>query len=148
VNGINNRGEVVGVYLDAAGVPHGFLRGRSGRLTTIDVPDAAATLAFDLNDHGEIAGTYVDSGGTVRGFRRDRSGTVTTIDAPGAVQTRVRGINNRGEVAIDTVDAQLVHHGYLLARGRFTEIRPRGAAGNGSLATDVDDHGRVLGYVV
>jgi hypothetical protein len=28
------------------------------------------------------------------------------------------------------------------------EIRPRGAIGNGSLATDVDDRGRMLGYVV
>jgi uncharacterized membrane protein len=146
--GINNHGEVVGAYLDAAGVPHGFLRGRNGQFTTIDVPDAMVTLAFDLNDHGQIAGTYIDSGGRVRGFRRDRSGEVTTIDAPGAVQTRVRGINNRGQIAIDTVDRQLVHHGFLLDNGRFTEIRPRGVAGNGSLATDVDDRGRVLGYAL
>jgi hypothetical protein len=41
-----------------------------------------------------------------------------------------------------------VHHGYLLDRGRFTEIRPRGAPGNGSLATDVNDRGRVLGYIL
>ena len=146
--GINNLGEIAGVYVDAAGVPRGFLRGRDGQLTTIDVPDAAVTIAFDLNDQGQIAGTYIDSGGRVRGFRRDRSGEVATIDAPGAIQTRVRGINNRGQIAIDTVDAQLVHHGYLLDRGRFAEIRPRGAAGNGSLVTDVDDRGRVLGYVL
>ena len=107
-----------------------------------------ATIAFDINDHGQIAGTYIDSGGRVRGFRRDRSGEVTTIDAPGAVQTRVRGINNRSQIAIDTVHAQLVHHGYLLNHRRFTEIKPRGAAGNGSLATDVDDRGSVLGYVL
>ena len=146
--GINNHGEVVGAYLDAAGVPHGFLRDRDGQFTTIHIPDAMATIAFDINDHGQIAGTYIGSGGRVGGFRRDRSGEVTAIDAPGAVQTRVRGINNRGQIAIDTVDAQLVHHGYLLDHGRFTEIRPRGAAGNGSLATDVDDHGSVLGYVL
>ena len=146
--GINNHGEVVGAYLDAAGVPHGFLRDRDGNYTTVDVRDAVVTLVFDLNDQGQMAGTYIDSGGRVRGFRRDRSGEVTTIDAPGAVQTRVRGINNRGQIAIDTVDAQLVHHGFLFDKGRFTEIRPRGAAGNGSLATDVDDRGRVLGYVL
>ena len=134
--------------LDAGGAPHGFLRGRDGEFTTIDVPDALVTLVFDINDRGQMAGTYVDAGGRVRGFRRNRSGEVTTIDAPGAVQTRVRGINNRGQIAIDTVDPQLVHHGYLLDRGRFTEIRPRGALGNGSLATDVDDRGRVLGWVI
>jgi hypothetical protein len=127
---------------------HGFLRGRDGEFTTIDVPDALVTLVVDIDDRGQTAGTYIDAGGRVRGFRRDRAGEVTTIDAPGAVQTRVRGINNRGQVAIDTVDPQLVHHGFLFDNGRFTEIRPRGAAGNGSLATDVDDRGSVLGYVL
>ena len=144
---LSNHGEIVGAYLDAAGVAHGFLRGRDGEFTTIDVPDARATIVFDINDRGQMAGTYIDQGGSVRGFRRDRSGEVTTIDAPGAVQTRVRGINNRGQIAIDTVDPQLRHHSFLLDRGRFTEIRPRGAY-TGSLATDVDDRGRVIGWVL
>jgi uncharacterized membrane protein len=146
--GINNLDEIVGVYADAAGAPHGFLRGRDGEFTPIDVEGATATLVFDVNDRGQTVGSYIDRDGRLRGFRRDRSGEVTTIDAPGAVQTRVRGINNRGQIAIDTVDAQLVHQSFLLDRGRFTEIRPRGAAGNGSLATDVDDRSRVLGYVL
>jgi hypothetical protein len=103
---------------------------------------------IDVNDRGQTAGIYLDAGGKLHGFRRERSGEVTTIDAPGAVQTRVRGINNRGQLAIDTVDAQLVHHSFLFDKGRFIEIRPRGASGNGSLATDVDDRGRVLGYIV
>lgn len=146
--GINNRGEIVGVYADADGGTHGFLRGRDGEFTTIDVPDATVTLVLDLNDRGQIVGSYIDAEGRLRGFRRDRSGEVVTIDAPGASQTRLRGINNRGQIAIDTVDAQLVHHSFVFDHGRFTEIRPRGAPNNGTLATDVDDRGRVLGYVV
>jgi uncharacterized membrane protein len=148
VLGINNRGEIVGGYLDSDGGVHGFVRGRRGEVTPIDVPDAVLTVAFDLNDHGQVVGLYVDSAGAVRGFLRERSGEVTTIDGPGAVQTRVRGINNRGQIAIDTVDAQLQHNSFLLQRGRFTEIRPRGAPNNGTLATDVDDRGNVLGYVI
>jgi hypothetical protein len=146
--GINNSGEIAGGYVDAAGVPHGFLRGRDGAITTIDVPGARVTAVIDVNDRGQTAGISIDAGGKLHGFRRDPSGEITTIDAPGAVQTRVRGINNHGQIAIDTVDAQLVHHGYVFDEGRFTEIRPRGAAGNGSLATDVDDRGRVLGWVI
>jgi uncharacterized membrane protein len=146
--GINNLGEIAGGYLDADGAAHGFLRGRDGEITTIDVPDAQVTVVLDVNDSGQTAGIYLDAAGTLHGFRRERSGAVTTIDAPGAVQTRVRGINNAGQIAIDTVDAQLVHHSFLLDRGRFTEIKLRGATGNGSLATDVDDRGRVLGYVL
>jgi hypothetical protein len=60
----------------------------------------------------------------------------------------VLDVDNRGQIAIDTVDARLVHHAFLFDRGRFTEIKPRGAAGNGSPATDVDDRGRVLGCIL
>jgi hypothetical protein len=146
--GINNHDEIVGAYVDGNGAAHGFLRDRDGRVTTVDVPGAQVTVVFDVNDSGTMVGIYLDGDGRLRGFQRDRAGQVTTIDAPGAIQTRVRGINNRGQIAIDTVDSQLVHHGFLLEQGRFTEIRPRGAAGNGSLATDVDDRGNVLGYVL
>ncbi|MFC5262029.1 hypothetical protein ACFPJ1_07905 [Kribbella qitaiheensis] len=62
--------------------------------------------------------------------------------------TAPTGIDHPSQIAIDTVDAQLVHHGFLFDQGRFTEIKPRGAAGNGSPATDVDDRGRVLGSVL
>jgi uncharacterized membrane protein len=105
------------------------------------------TALIDINDRGQIAGLYVDKDSKLHGFRRDRSGRISTIDAPGAVQTRVRGINNHGQIAIDTVDAQLKHHSFLFDRGRFTETRPRGAP-TGSLATDVDDRGRVIGWVL
>jgi hypothetical protein len=91
---------------------------------------------------------YLDAGGRLHGFRRGRSGEVTTIDAPGAIQTRVRGINNRGQIGHRHRRRQLVHHAFLFDRGRFTEIKPRRAAGKGSLATDVDDRGRVLGYIL
>jgi probable HAF family extracellular repeat protein len=56
-SGINNRGQVVGGYLDAEGRPHGFLWDK-GRFTTIDVPGAPNTVAFGINDRGQIVGTY------------------------------------------------------------------------------------------
>jgi hypothetical protein len=102
---------------------------------------------FDINDHGQMAGIYIDGDGRLRGFRREPSGRVTTIDAPGAIQTRVRGINDRGQIAIDTVDGHLRHHSFVLDKGRFTELTPRGAP-TGSLATDIDDHGRPIGFVL
>jgi hypothetical protein len=41
-----------------------------------------------------------------------------------------------------------VHHGFVFDDGRFKEIRPRGVPSNWSLATDIDDRGRVLGDIV
>jgi uncharacterized membrane protein len=55
--GVNDRGQVVGFYLDGNGTQHGYLLDR-GRFTTIDVPGAAATDAFGINDHGQIVGAF------------------------------------------------------------------------------------------
>ena len=42
-NDIDNQGQIVGYYVDAEGIGHGFLRDRSGTFTTIDIPGAIAT---------------------------------------------------------------------------------------------------------
>jgi uncharacterized membrane protein len=129
------------------GAAHGFLRDRQGDITTVDVPGAVGTLVVDLNDRGQMVGIYLESGGKPHGFRRDRSGDLTTIDAPGAtLLAKVGGINNRGQIAAGRVDAQLKNDSFLFDRGRFTKLTPRSAP-TGSIATDVDDGGRVLGWV-
>src|SRR4030095_11285015 len=59
--GINAAGEVVGVYRDATGKQHGFLR--SGEtFTSIDFPGAAATDARGISPGGDIVGTYRQAG--------------------------------------------------------------------------------------
>jgi probable HAF family extracellular repeat protein len=56
--GLNNRGHVVGFYLDANLVRHGFLF-KNGVLTTIDHLLASSdSQAHDLNDRGQIVGLY------------------------------------------------------------------------------------------
>jgi probable HAF family extracellular repeat protein len=56
--GINNRGQVVGFYLDVNQVRHGFLFA-NGVFTTIDHPLASSdTQAHDLNDRGLVVGLY------------------------------------------------------------------------------------------
>jgi probable HAF family extracellular repeat protein len=66
--GINERGQIVGFYSDAAtGLRHGFLW-EEGELTTIDVPGARATEASGINNRGQIVGFYTDAGGQRHGF--------------------------------------------------------------------------------
>jgi probable HAF family extracellular repeat protein len=56
--GIDNRGHVVGFYLDANQVRHGFLF-KNDTYTRIDHPLASSdTQAHDLNDRGQIVGLY------------------------------------------------------------------------------------------
>ncbi|HLJ98001.1 MAG TPA: hypothetical protein VKU02_32875, partial [Gemmataceae bacterium] len=60
-NAINNAGQIVGFYYDAAGRLHGFLLS-DGTYTTVDVPGAGTTLALGLNDAGLVVGYYEMNG--------------------------------------------------------------------------------------
>src|SRR5262249_26364287 len=58
--GINDRGQIVGDYVNRNDhLRHGFLRS-GGVYTTIDPPGAVLTVAEGINNSGEIAGVYID----------------------------------------------------------------------------------------
>ena len=61
--GLNNRGDLVGGYVDATG-RHGFVF-RNGEFITLDYPGATDTRALDVNNQGIVVGTY---DGYSRGF--------------------------------------------------------------------------------
>ena len=65
--GINNRGEIGGVYFDADGNQHGFVLS-NGTYTSIDVPGGANTGVFSINATGEIVGSYDDANGITHGY--------------------------------------------------------------------------------
>jgi probable HAF family extracellular repeat protein len=120
--GLNNQGQIVGYSdEDRARSFHGFPRDKRGRYRRIDVPGGTGTAPTRINDDGQIVGFYSDSSNAqdLRGFLVDR-GKFTRIDVPGAQLTQPNG---------------------------FTELTPRGVP-TGSLATDIDDHGRVIGFIL
>jgi probable HAF family extracellular repeat protein len=55
--GINNLGQIVGNYVDASNVNHGFLDA-GGTFTTIDDPSGGLNQALGINDNGAIVGFY------------------------------------------------------------------------------------------
>ena len=65
--GINNRGQIVGLYIDADGNQHGFVL-RNGAYATIDVPGGTNTGVFSVNAKGEIVGSYNDASGVTHGY--------------------------------------------------------------------------------
>lgn len=96
--GINARGDIVGDYVDVNDIPHAFLL-RKGVFTTIDVPNAAATIsAFDINARGDIVGNFVDAGDVTHGFLLS-DGQFTQIDFPRSGSTTVFDINNAGDIS-------------------------------------------------
>jgi hypothetical protein len=133
VSGINNSGQMVGIYQDSAGW-HGFLRSADGTITTFDAPDAFPyTVPSAINDRGEIAGTRLSAGPVTDGFLRSADGsTYTTISAPLASATFVQGIANDGEI----VGWYIVGGSYGPQRGfargvdgSYTAIEAPGTAG-------------------
>jgi probable HAF family extracellular repeat protein len=150
-NGINDRGQVVGEYLDADGAIHGYLWDK-GRFTSFDGPDGTGAALFDINDRGQIVGAYRDpiDPEILHGFLLSR-GIYTTFDVRGVPLTIPFGINNRGQIAgIAASDAPIVEgvtvFGFLLARGAdgpLTRIDFPGALG--TLATDINDRAQIVG---
>jgi hypothetical protein len=69
--GLNDSGEVTGVYADTNYVYHGFLRSPRGKITTFDAPGASnGTFPVNINDRGAIAGFYLDANNVYHAFLR------------------------------------------------------------------------------
>jgi hypothetical protein len=55
--GINNRGQVVGQYVDAVGVLHGYLSEQGRGFRTIDPPGGAGSFCAEVPNVGRVCGT-------------------------------------------------------------------------------------------
>lgn len=97
--GINARGDVVGIYRDGAVArTRGFLW-TDGEATPIDYPGAAVTEARGISATGEIVGTYRIAGEppvNVHGFLLKKDGTFENVDFPGHTNTIAQRILPNG----------------------------------------------------
>jgi uncharacterized membrane protein len=118
--GINSAGVIVGRYVDAAGIHHGFLFS-GGAFTSLNIPGAEMTRPVGINDKDEIVGHYHFPGKKDLGFLL-REGVYTTIQVPGAAETVAGSINANGEIAGYYRDAKGKWHGFVLINGEFTTI--------------------------
>ncbi len=147
--GINEKGDIAGVVVDPMGVPHGFLRDRSGSFVSFDAPNATqradqGTTARGINREGEIAGYYYAPNGVRCGFVRHRDGRFTLFDPPGSAGTVVNSINAQGNIAGNYVVNDEAHG--LLGRreGTFVAFDPPGSLN--TAPEWISDQGEVTGY--
>ena len=96
---INERGDVVGVFIDSTGVTRAFVRFSNGSFSD-PIVDPNDTVGFTegrgINNSRTVAGDYAISDGTVHSFFLSGS-TFTEYDVPGAVQTNLLSINEPGD---------------------------------------------------
>jgi hypothetical protein len=150
--GMNERGEIAGIYFDSNG-PHGFLRRANGESIAIDVPGAAGTYAANINSEGAVGGDSYDSNDVSHAYIRSPSGKITVFSAPGAGTGQGQGtqtgfidcINDEGSMTGYFNDSNNVFHGYVRSRnGTFATFDPPGSTG--TFSAGIDDEGRVTGY--
>src|SRR6476619_4256541 len=93
---INERGDVVGEFIDSSGVTRGFVRFSDGSFSD-PIVDPNDTVGFTegrgINNSRTVAGDYVISDGTLHSFFLSGA-TFTEYDVPGAVQTNLLSIND------------------------------------------------------
>lgn len=114
-DGINNRDQVSGYYVDGQGIPHGFLKDGQN-FTTLDVPGAFFTVLFGINNLGVVAGEYGDPSGR-HGCTIFR-GQVVTVDVPfaEAIATGWWSVNDHGDLAGTYRDSNFAVHAVIAER--------------------------------
>jgi hypothetical protein len=85
--GINKAGTIVGYYVDASFVSHGFARLQNGTFIRIDYPGSTETLLFGINDSNQVVGFYTGTSTLAQGFLLLHGNDFTPIAYPGASAT-------------------------------------------------------------
>lgn len=135
--GINNTGQIVGIFANSTGPLHGFLD-TGGSFTQLDVPGTNMTVPNGINDAGEVVGSSGNPGFLYSG------GTFTQIHAPGSppLATVVTDINNAGQIVAHTGPGG---PSYIDIGGMFTQIVDVPGA-SFTDAYGINDAGQIVGF--
>jgi len=134
--GLNNKGVIVGDYVDSAGIQHGMILNGT-KLTKADRSDClnspgSTTIAFyGINSAGVAAGWCTNSSSVQIGFTYS-AGKFHDIKIAGSTGVEAIGINDKGAIVGSYFDSAGTQHGYLLVGKKLTKLDPPGVT---SLAT-------------
>jgi hypothetical protein len=141
--GVNQQGDVVGIYTDpGTGLWRGF-RLSSGNYSKIDFPGASQTYPRGIDMKKDVVGFFADSSGVAHGFLLN-SGGFQQIDVPGSLQTAVRAIADNGLIVGDTTFDNLTSQCFVLKNGTYSTFSFPGQ--NVDTCVGVSKRGDVLGY--
>ncbi len=98
---VNAAGAVVGSYIDADGMFHGFIRHPDGSFTTIDLPEMPNLQFLFVNtitDFGVVGFRARAANDILRSYLLTPDGTLYEVRIPGSVITVVRNVNQDGSI--------------------------------------------------
>jgi uncharacterized membrane protein len=140
-NGINDQGDIVGVYIDTNHIVHGFLF-RGGKYKTVDVPGSVFTDITDINNAGHMVLYWVSRNGANNTSIYDGK-SYKTINVPGAQISYAVGLNNADDVTYFWLDAEGQMHSALRHDGIIFKFDYPKAVG--SFAWGINDGGKIVG---
>ena len=126
---INERGDVVGVFVDSNGVTRAFVRFSDGSFSPpIVAPNDTVgfTEGRGINNSRTVNGDYVGSDGNLHGFVLS-SGTFTDFNVPGALQTTLLSINDVADFTGSFSYGSGIFQGYVSVGGTITSFSVPGA---------------------
>jgi uncharacterized membrane protein len=146
---INERGDIVGEFIDSNGVTRGFVRFSNGSFSD-PIVDPNDTVGFTegrgINNSRTVVGDYAISDGTIHSFFLSGD-TFTEYDVPGALQTNLLGINEPGDVTGGFDDGTGVFQGFIDRGGTITSFSVPGAAS--TFAYEINNNKKlVVGYYI
>jgi hypothetical protein len=146
---INERGDIVGVFIDSSGVTRGFVRFSNGSFSApiVDPNDTVGfTEARGINNSRTVCGDYVGSDGNAHGFFLS-GGTFTEYDIPGALSTNVLGINDPADFAGTFDPGSGILQAFVSVGGNVTSFSVPAAIS--TLAYEINNSKRlVVGYFI
>jgi hypothetical protein len=147
--GINDNGDIVGIYTDSNGVVHGFLRRHTGTVTKLDYPGTdcsgctLTTVAMGINKNAKVAGMLYSIFGQNPSDGFTWSGqTFNKVDVQNT-STGLRGISNTG-IVVGQVFSRDFWDG-LLKSPTDTDIFYRNRDGS---TTGINSNTDIVGYDV
>jgi hypothetical protein len=146
---INERGDIVGEFIDSSGVVRGFIRFSDGSFSA-PIVDPNDTVGFTegrgINNSRTVVGDYATSDGNLHGFFLS-GGTFTEYDVPGALQTNLLSINEPGELTGTFDPGNGVFEAFIDRGGTITSYSVPGAAA--TLAYEINNSKKLtVGYFV
>src|SRR5947208_34867 len=146
---INERGDVVGEFIDSSGVARAFVRFSDGSFSA-PIVDPNDTVGFTegrgINNARTVAGDYAVSDGTLHSFFLS-GGTFTEYDVPGALQTNLLSISESGDFTGGFDDGSGVFQGFVSHGGNITSWNVAG--GISTFAYEINNSKQlVVGYYI
>jgi hypothetical protein len=150
-NGINDSGEIAGLWYTSGGSNGQGFTLMDGTYTSINYPGSDYTQVWAINNKGDLGGDYTDASGIPHGMI-DVGGVFSTVDPPGSIYTYIQGLDDHGNaVGWFCTSNECTHkgvgtQGFLYSGGTFTVFNFPG-----SIATflqGINDAGVLLGIYV